>query len=341
MEIAGIVLGALALLALVAAVVAFFVIRSKLRKLRNVFADAFGEDLPAEITLVPRPVPEEDEELMERVGALGKLGFLQVGGFDVAEMDPVIVVGMVHPEERVLAAVFRHPEAGVWTDLELVYETAGSLTVTNAPHGSEMDRRPAHHKIYEPSLDEQDLLDLLRRKAASRSRRSVKPGEFKDTFEADYAADMGWRMERGGPTWEEIERVADNMNGEFTAKEIASARASLAAQAAPELDKKVREALAATMTGIEWERAIRRGVIIRADLTLEDLEDPIYQALEDANLLSRYEEPVEACWEECLEGEASLNTIVKRVNAVLPEDHQFEKVSEITDPLEAKLYVLD
>ena len=341
METLGIVLAVLVLLAVSAVVVAGLVIRHKLRSLGKALNDAFGEELPTEISLINCGMPVSDKELMRRVEGLEREGFTRAGCFEVQPMDGVRVVGLVHEQDDLAAAVYRHPQAGVWADLVAVYVTAGSLTVSNAPHGAELDHRPAHHKIYEPVMDEQDLMDLMRRKVGTRERRPVSPGSFREHFEADYAAEMRWRMDKGGATLQEIERVVANTNSEFSSKEIARAKAVLAARVTPDLDSKVREAFAAQMTGAEWEWALRRGVIIRADLTLGELEDPIYNALEDADLLGRYEEPLEACWEDSLDGEASLSTIVMRVNAVLPQDHRFYKVAEITEPIEAQLYVLD
>ncbi len=341
METLGIVLAVLALLAVVAVVVAGLVIRSKLRALGKALNDAFGGELPAEISLINCGMPVSDKELMRRVERLEREGFTRAGAFEVQPMDGVRVVGLVHEQDDLAAAVYRHPQAGVWSDLVAVYETAGSLTVSNAAHGGELDHRPAHHKIYEPVSDEQDLMDLMRRKVGTRERRPVSPGSFREHFEADYAAEMQWRSERGGATLEEIERVAANMNDEFSSKEIARAKAVLAARVTPDLDSKVREAFATKMTDEEWGWALRRGVIVRADLTLGELEDPIYEALDDADLLNRYGEPLEACWEDSLDGEASMSTIVQRVNAVLPQEHRFHKVAEISDPIEAQLYVLD
>ncbi len=340
METLGIALAVVALLAVVAVVVAGFVIRNRLRALGEALTDAFGDELPAEVSLIPSAMPTGDKELMQRVEALDERGFTRAGCFDIEPMDGVRVVAMLHADDRLSGAVYRHPQAGVWTDLVVFYETAGSLTVSNAPHGAELDHRPAHHKIYEPSLDESDLLDLLRRKMGTRKRATVSPGEFRAQFEADYAADMAWRSERGGASLEEIERIAENTSGEFNSRDVARARAILAARITPDLDKKIKEAFAADMTGADWEHAKRRGVIVRADQMLGDVEGPIYDALDDADLLARYEEPLEACWEDSLDGEASLNTIVKRVNAVLPQEHRFVKIAEIHEPIEARLYVL-
>lgn len=340
METLGIALAVLALLAVVAVVVAGLVIRSRVRSLGKVLADAFGSELPPEISLIPCAMPTSDKELMHRVKALEARGFALAGCFDVEPMDGVRVAGLVHAPDRLTGAVYRHPQAGVWTDLVVAYETAGSLTVTNAAHGSKNERRPAHNKLFEPALDESDLLDLLRRKMGTRPRRKVGTGEFRTHLEADYAADMAWRSESSDASLEEIERVAANVNDEFGARDIARARAILAARITPDLDRKVRDAFAATMTGGEWEHAQRRGVIVRADQTLGDVEAPIYDALKDADLLARYEEPLEACWEDSLDGEASLNTIVMRVNAVLPQEHRFVMIAEIDDPIEARLFVL-
>jgi len=340
METLGYVLAGLALLAVVAVAAAGLVIRNKLRTQGKALTGALGSELPCEISLIPCAMPTRDKELMSRVEALERLGFTRTGCFDVEPMDGVLVVGLIHEQDRLTGTIYRHHEAGIWTDLVAMYDTAGSLTVTNAQHNSESDHRPAHHKLYEPPLDESDLLDLLRRRMGARPRQAVNAGDFRAYFENHYAADMEWRGGRSGANLEEIERVAANLNGEFNAREIARARAVLAARITPDLDKKVRDAFAATMTGVEWERAQRRGVIVRADQMLGDVEAPIYDALEEAELLARYEETLEACWEDSLDGEASLNTIVTRINAVLPQEHRFALIAEIHEPIEARLFVL-
>lgn len=124
------------------------------------------------------------------------------------------------------------------------------------------------------------------------------------------------------------------------AREEAVNRDGGAGRAAKQVDMEIRLAFASSMSRADWGHAHRRGVIIHEGIALEDLVVPFYEALDAAGLLARYEEPVGACWQTCLGHEASVGTLVQRINAVLPRDRQFRKALTIRHPHEAELYVL-
>lgn len=106
------------------------------------------------------------------------------------------------------------------------------------------------------------------------------------------------------------------------------------------MDLEVRLAFASGLPLAEWDRVRRRGVVIHAGIALDDLVEPFVDVLADAGLLARYGETVGACWQTCLGHDASVKTLVSRVNAVLPREHQLRRLSAIDHPCAASLYVL-
>ncbi len=333
------VVGVVALVAVLGVLVLAFLAYRKIKKFLGALVQLFGEGQPETISLVERETPD-DGEVLSRVQVFEEQGFTRAGAYDIAEMEGVLVVGLAHEPARMMAVVYRHPQAGVWSDVVVYYATAGSLTVSNSPAGHELDHRPGHDKIYDKTMDERALLERMAAEARPRDRREVTAAEFRTAFEKAYADDTAWRNERGGPTREEIERIAADMDGEFTDEEIAQARQVLAEQDAPRREAALREAFAATMSGAEWERRRHRAVIIRSDTEPDEVDDDIYAALDHASLTDRYFDDVERAVEASLEADDDPHALVLAVNAVLPAEHRFQPTASVTEPTEAVLYVL-
>lgn len=332
------VVGALTLVLVVLLVLAYFFLRSKLRKLGAAIGEGLS-GLSPEATLVARDFPAGDAEVGRRVEALEALEFERGGAFDVEEMPGVSLVCLVRPGQNIAAVVYRHPKAGTWCDIYCRYQSAGSLTVTNAPAGGELDTRPGHVKLFDAALDEAALVARFDQELADRARVELTADCFKAVFEKAYADDMEWRIERGGATLDEVQRVAANMDGEFSAEEIAAATQVMQEQAGPLLRKKVRQALAASMSGEQWELASRRGVIIHEGVEVADLDDVVYDAMEDAGLGEDKYAKVEEVIGRCQEQGSTAEQCLLEANAALPEGHRFKLEAELEDP-PAKLYLL-
>ncbi len=334
------VVGVLALAGILVILVLAFLIYRKIKKFLGALTEIFGGGQPDAITLVEGEFPTDDGDVVSRVLVFEGQGFDRVGAYAIEEMEGVVVVGLVHEAARLSAVVYRHPQAGVWSDVVVNYEPEGSLTVTNAPMGHELDHRPGHDKRYDKALDERALLERMASEARPGERRPAVAADFRAEFEKAYAEDMAWRNERGGPTQEEIERVAEGMDGEFSPEQIAQARQILAEQAGPKLEAALLQAFAATMSGAEWERSRHRSVIVRADGPTDEVGDSIFEALDAAELTDRHFHDVERAMDASVEGDGDPHAMVLAVNAVLPPEHRFRPKATVTEPAEAVLYVL-
>ncbi len=315
-------------------------IKALVKFIKTIFAIFGGDAPPATISLVERAFPGDDREVARRVRVFEEQGFQRAGAFDVAEMGGAMMIGLVHETARLIGVVYRHEQAGVWSDVVVNYQPEGSLTVTNAPMGHELDHRPGHEKLYDKTMDEAALLARMASEASRRERRVVRVEEFAAEAERAYAEDMAWRAERGGPTTEEIERVASDMDGKFSPDQIAQAKQILSAQAGPREEAALREAFAASMNGDAWERTRHRALIVRPDADPEALEEPVFDALGHASLAERYGEVVDEAMSTSMESDHDPHALVLAVNQVLPAEHRFRPIASVDEPSEAVLYVL-
>jgi hypothetical protein len=204
----------------------FLYIRSKLKKLQAYLGNATTGGLPPTITLTPIDEPDH-AEVFGRVATLEELGYQRVGCYAVDPMEGAWLVGLVEPRHDAWAAVAFHPRAGVFTDLFIRHASVGSLTVSNAPTGGELDQRPGHHKVFDATLVEPAMHELLLQQAGERARKPSDPAGFTTMYETAYADDMAWRLEHGGATVEEVRRIAENTNGEFGDDDIAAAQQAI------------------------------------------------------------------------------------------------------------------
>lgn len=219
------------LVLIVGVVVLWQVIKSKLRK----FAQGLAADAgtPSSIHLEPEPSPEwRDAGAVRRHRApLESAGFQDAGVFSVAEMPGILLHAFAHPAEGAYAVVYEHPQVGVWLDLVTRYADGTSVTFGNATRGGGLDSQLGHDKVREPGGDPAALLRRFLAERAPKPRVAVSAAEFVSCFEQAYADEMQWRNERGGPTEEEIRRVAAESGREVCDETVAATREVLAARA--------------------------------------------------------------------------------------------------------------
>src|SRR6185436_1870800 len=74
------------------------------------------------------------------------LGFAEVGTFTV-DVIPVGIRFLIHETEKQYAAIYEHPQAGVWINLVILYEDGTSLTFSNTQDRG-LEQRPGHPIVY-------------------------------------------------------------------------------------------------------------------------------------------------------------------------------------------------
>ena len=123
-------------------------------------------------------------------------GFENAGVYRVKEMPGVVVQLLAKPDERLLAAVYEHPQAGHWLDLATQYEDGASATFTTSkPTG--LVERPDHSMVHAAGAGP---LALYARARAERPKGSMKMTQAIDAareFERSYAESTAWRKRRG------------------------------------------------------------------------------------------------------------------------------------------------
>jgi hypothetical protein len=173
------------------------------------------------INLSRRPVPEinlsavdnpgwsDTWKMADLVDSMLRNGFEAAGSYSCSEIPSLIISGYVRPSERITGVIYDHPVTGIWVDFCVQYADGGSLTVSNAPAGHEMDHMPQQAKIYLRGSSVDELLQKLFAERKKTERTSITKEEFPSYFEEHYKKEMKWRIDRGGPTSAEIMRVGN------------------------------------------------------------------------------------------------------------------------------------
>ena len=198
-----------------------FWVRGKLRKIVTTIKEALADSVPPfRIKLKPCPAGdwEHSDQRDARHAELCELGFEPIGDFSV-EPTGVTMRAYVHPHRVTYATVYEHPAVGVWCDLYRSYQDESSFTYSTTA-SPQMDSPP--YKTVQQFQDAAlaEVAEQLWRDSPERGMTVVAPEDFPKFFEAAYAREMNWQMTRGGPTEEEIRRVAEAEGTECTPQQM-------------------------------------------------------------------------------------------------------------------------
>jgi hypothetical protein len=175
-----------------------------------------------EISLLPVDNPKwsDSRRITHLIDAFQKNGFDLAGHYESYGKFHLFMSGFVKPSEQMAGVIYDHPIGGIWVNVYVHYADGGSLTVSNAAKGSELDHMPQQTKIYckEGSVDE--LLAKILTEGKKEGRITITKEEFASNFEAQYQKEMKWRMERGGPTSLEVMRVANDMGKSLDSEKL-------------------------------------------------------------------------------------------------------------------------
>jgi hypothetical protein len=189
-------------------------------------------------------------------------GFDPAGDFFSYDIDELRMSAWVHVAQRLYGVVYDHSEAGIFSDVVGLLEDGGSVTVTNAATGENMDEPPEHSKITDPSLESDQLIERAQAEIAGRPLRVLTAATFKRDFEAAYARVVDWRNARGGPSEAEIRRIADAMTETVDERAVEVAREGYADQASEQLSESCLDFFMAEtlMSVAAWEKV--RDVVV-------------------------------------------------------------------------------
>lgn len=194
-----------------------FLIRWKFRRFLKRIVDecsAGGTVPPFRVKLIP--VDDESigwnrsEEVTSLTDEFRKLNFTPIGDFDAEDL-PLRIRAFQHQEHQAYGVIYEHAAAGCWCDVVRRYTDDTGWTVSSGKeHG--MDSAPWHHPLFLPGKPLAELHEKLLELSPSKGLQRAGADVFVQRFESAYAREMNWRIERGGPTEEEIRRIA-SLNG--------------------------------------------------------------------------------------------------------------------------------
>ncbi len=167
------------------------------REQLEVAAKRASEKQPDEIHLLPveqHGWSNADAIEAHAAGLRGR-GFTEAGTYAVDAL-PVMIRFLVKESERIYAAIYEHPKAGVWLNLVILHEDGTSLTLTNTQDRG-LEKRPGHQIVYVHKAVAGQLYALALQAAAGPARRVVTASTIPDEFEKAWADGIRWRKARG------------------------------------------------------------------------------------------------------------------------------------------------
>ena len=196
------------------------------KRLRQQVQDASIVDTPSRLTLIAvnNPAWAQLPVLKQNLSELRALGFRPAGAYEVLEMPHLHIVGMVHPEDYLYAAVYILSEKQIWTDLCSERLNGESLTVSNVTTENMLDRIPERRQLSDPAWGIPELYDAIKAERGAGPFKDVEAADFNAEFERAYAIEMDWRNSRGGaPSWEEFLRIAERTDATLTPDQLQTA----------------------------------------------------------------------------------------------------------------------
>lgn len=137
-------------------------------------------------------------------GGFRPCGFQDAGTYTVAEMPGVVVRLLANEQDAFYAAIYEHPQAGVWCDVVCTYAHGDSVTYTTSkPTG--LEARPGHAMVHLPGRSPMDVYTHACANRAPGVYAPCRADRAVADFERAYAESMAWRKQRGISTREVAE----------------------------------------------------------------------------------------------------------------------------------------
>ncbi len=331
------VLGVLFIVVLVGLVVLFFVLRRKLRSwAAGLEAMAYG-DTPTRIHLEPSEGDEwwHADEVASRRAEFARLGFAETGVYEPDRIYGLRLVGLHQAEQGLLAVVYDHKQAGVWVDVVVRYPDQSGLTVSDGTQGQEVDSTPWSRTVRRLGATVSELVETALTERGAGPWLPAEASDFVPAFERAYAREVDWRNARGGPSDEEIRRVAAQSGEELTDEALAKVRRRLRWQALAGLFEALHERLYEARRPSKAERHEWDGRVLAVHevATREELCESVGEHVDT-------DDEVYGPLLAHLRDDAGSNrTAFAAANAGLAEAMQFRLLATVSEPTEADLYL--
>ncbi len=308
------------------------------KRIRQHMQEAGGLDTPSRVTLVEANHPDwvQHADLQHTINELRALGFQPAGYYDVLELPHLSLVGLVHPEDYLYAAVYMLPQGKIWVDLCSEHVDGNALTVSNVDTGGSLDHAPSRRQLANSAWSIPELYDCIKDERVEGPFKDVFADDFKAAFEHAYAVEMDWRNSRGGvPTWEEFVRIAKQTDATLTHEKLQDAYYNAVYERG--VLRLSDECVATfctetTLTVPEWEAVRDTCFALHEHIPNSHLADFIADHLcgLDDNRLKQLNQAINP--------ELSAVENFDRFNDMLPEHLQAIKLGDVAAPVPAEIF---
>ncbi len=294
-----------------------------------------GAETPPVIHLIPDQEPEWTEKpaVREIIAEAQKWGLAPGRPYEVDEMTEVYVLPLFSTGDQGPAAgvIYDHPSAGNWLDLVVMYEDGHMLTISNAPHGGELDVPPNSTKLFFEGESAERLFQEMVERFEAKQVLYLRPQNFVAEFERAYREEMEWRLERG-VTEDEVRRVAEHMGQEATEEEIQQTVGVIKADQAHDLHHLWRTHFieSTDMSVAEWIEA-EEGLFFVSD---RHSVDQLVDYLECTFELTEEQ----ADWLRSASDSSGVRAAFAQLNADLAPEKQARALGAIQQPIAADVY---
>lgn len=333
------------LVLLVLGVGALWVLRIVIRRwLVNKVAaqDAARGGMAARITLMPTAQPWRQAGTEPLIDALTAAGYVEVGRFDVPEIQTMRLWAASHPDDGSTAAVYDHGTVPPFFDLVRVYDDYATCTVTTNPIHDPANVPPDCSCIADRTLSPASARVVLCDQPLREGVMRVDAGNFTTIFAELYARSIEHILTRNQPDaakMRETGRRLAEVKG-LPAPELDDAQMDLAVElhrvsrlAALQEAILDRFARSGEMEAGEWARLRDRVVVVHdllgrveaAEIARAEADRRASQPIIDA-VLARELPPIDT---------------FEQITAQLPQAQRLRLVGEVDHPLYAQIVVAD
>ncbi len=213
-----IIIGALVVIAVIIGLCVFLYYRKFIKMIL-----AGETPTPARIHLLKSEILDwEDKKNVKHFdSSLKSLGFRSIGKYIIEEMPGYRLKAYRHPREKFTAVLTEAPAMEAIVDLDASFPDGTSLCVTlNYPEEFRLESPDFTEKHYVNGKDVASGVALMKELLAKQTKTPETHEDFVSGFERDYAREVDWRAARGGPSIEEVRRIAEKSVGSKATNQV-------------------------------------------------------------------------------------------------------------------------
>ncbi len=170
----------------------FKFVKSRLELLGGSLVPAFIELVPAE--KVSWKSKAKHKEYTE---ALKKLGFRQIGLFEITPLQLAYTEGFYRDADHLFAGISQHPLGGMWLDFFCILENGTGVVSTNSKEQNLKTRSPFRAIYRNEGASVETLLSEAERLVRESDSEPNRALNFKETLQQSYHLEAKWQYTEG------------------------------------------------------------------------------------------------------------------------------------------------